>query len=56
MPVLVALIISVVIWLAVWSFGVKAIDGLLAVLLLFLLPATAWMIAAPFVRKQLGRE
>ena len=56
MPVLIALIVSVVFWLAVWSFGIKAFDGLLIALLLFILPATAWQIAAPFVRKQLGRE
>ena len=56
MPVLYALIGSVVVWLVVWSLGFKAFDGFMLVLLLLILPATAWMIAAPFVRKQLGRE
>ena len=55
MSVIVALTVGLVIWIAAWAFGVKAIDAFLITIALTTTAAAA-RIAAPFVRQQLGKE
>ena len=49
---LVAFTTGLVIWLVMWSLGVKAFDAFMITILLTLLAAT-WRIMAPFVHRLL---
>jgi hypothetical protein len=55
MGILVTLTVGLVLWVAAWSLGVHAFDGLMAVAALVIVAFTAHLLA-PFVRRQLGRE
>jgi uncharacterized membrane protein len=50
--VLVALTVGLVIWIALWSLGVKSFDAFMITALLVVVAATA-RIAEPFVRERL---
>ena len=47
---LVAFTVGLVIWLVMWSLGVKAFDAFLVTVLLTLIAAT-WRVTAPFVHR-----
>jgi hypothetical protein len=53
MVTLVALTAGLVVWIVVWAIGVKPFDAFLLTLL-FVLPAAAWQIYGPGIRKLLG--
>jgi len=53
--ILVTLAVGLVFWLTGWALGAKAFDTFLVTVLL-LVGASAAHIAAPFVRRRLGRE
>ena len=55
MSVLVALTVGLVIWIAAWSFGIKAFDAFLIPVALVVAAATA-RIVSPFVNQLMGRE
>ena len=55
MIVLIALVAGMVFWIAGWALGLKSFDAFM-VCALFLLTAFAIRTAAPFVKRQLGRE
>ena len=50
---LVALTIGLVAWILLWAIGVKPFDSFL-VTLLILLPAVAWQIFSPGIKRLLG--
>jgi hypothetical protein len=52
MPVFVATVVGLAIWIILWTFNVKAIDGFLLVIAFSLTAAVAHM-AAPYVRNLL---
>jgi hypothetical protein len=55
MTVLWALLVGLVIWIALWSIGVKSLDAFLITLGL-VVAATAWRLFKPFLEQQLGRS
>jgi hypothetical protein len=54
MMTMVALTVGLVAWIVLWAIGVKSFDAFL-VTLLILLPAAAWQIFGPGVKKLLGQ-
>jgi hypothetical protein len=54
MATLVALTAGLVAWIVLWSIGVKPFDSFL-VTLLFVVPAAAWQIYGPAIKKMLGQ-
>ena len=50
----VALTVGLVAWIVLWAIGVKAFDAFLVTLLIFL-PAAAWQIFAPGLKKLMGQ-
>jgi hypothetical protein len=54
MATLVALTVGLVAWIVLWSVGVKPFDAFL-VTLLILLPAAAWQIFGPGIKKMFGQ-
>jgi hypothetical protein len=55
MMTLVALTVGLVAWIVLWAFGAKPFDGFL-VTLVILLPAAAWQIFGPGIKKLLGQS
>ncbi|HEX4733020.1 MAG TPA: hypothetical protein VH247_01300 [Thermoleophilaceae bacterium] len=53
MSTLVALTVGLVAWIVLWALGAKPFDAFL-VTLLILLPAAAWQIFGPGIKKLLG--
>jgi hypothetical protein len=53
MATLVAFTIGLVAWIVLWALGAKPFDAFL-VFLLILLPAAAWQIFGPGIKKMLG--
>jgi hypothetical protein len=53
MATLVALTVGLVVWLVAWSVGVKPFDAFLLTLL-FVVPAAAWQIFGPGIKKLFG--
>jgi hypothetical protein len=53
MTTIVAFTVGLVAWILLWAIGWKPVDAFL-VALLFLLPAAAWQIFGPGVKKMLG--
>jgi hypothetical protein len=53
MTTLVALTVGLVVWILLWALGTKPVDSFL-VLLLILLPAAAWQIFGPGIKKMIG--
>lgn len=53
MSTLVALAVGLVAWIVLWALGAKPFDAFL-VTLLILLPAAAWQIFSPGIKKMLG--
>jgi hypothetical protein len=54
MTTLVALTVGLVAWIVLWAVGAKPFDGFL-VTLLILLPAAAWQIFGPGIKKLMGQ-
>ncbi|MFL5842732.1 MAG: hypothetical protein ACJ77Z_19975 [Thermoleophilaceae bacterium] len=54
MATLVALTIGLVVWIVAWAIGVKPFDAFLLTLL-FVVPAAAWQIFGPGIKKMLGQ-
>jgi hypothetical protein len=54
MPTLVAFTFGLVVWIVVWAIGVSAFDAFLLVFV-FVLPAAAWQIFGPNLKKMLGQ-
>jgi hypothetical protein len=54
MATLVAFTAGLCVWIAVWAIGVKPFDAFLLVLL-FVLPAAAWQIYGPGIKRMLGQ-
>ncbi|HEX6712061.1 MAG TPA: hypothetical protein VF066_01705 [Thermoleophilaceae bacterium] len=55
MATLVALTVGLVAWIILWAIGAKPFDGFL-VTLVILLPAAAWQIFGPGIKKLLGQS
>jgi hypothetical protein len=53
MTTLVALAVGLVAWIILWAIGAKPFDAFL-VTLLILLPAAAWQIFGPGIKKMFG--
>jgi Mn2+/Fe2+ NRAMP family transporter len=53
MTTLVALTVGLVVWIVAWAVGVKPFDAFLLTLL-FVVPAAAWQIFGPGIKKMLG--
>ena len=53
MGVIVALTAGMVVWIVFWALGVKPIDSFL-LLILIVLPAGAWHVFGPGIKKLLG--
>jgi hypothetical protein len=53
MATLVALTAGLVVWIVGWAIGIKPFDSFLLTLL-FVVPAAAWQIFAPGIKKMLG--
>jgi hypothetical protein len=53
MGTLVAGAAGLVLWIILWSIGIKPFDALLAGLLIFL-PAAAWHVFGPGIKKLMG--
>ena len=54
MAVIVSLTVGLCIWIVAWAIGVKAFDAFLLTVLI-VLPAAAWQIYGPYVKKLLGQ-
>lgn len=54
MMTMVALTVGLVAWIILWAIGAKPFDGFL-VTLAILLPAAAWQIFGPGIKKMLGQ-
>jgi hypothetical protein len=54
MTTLVALTFGLVVWIVLWGIGGNVFDGFL-VTLVILLPAAAWQIFGPGIKKMLGQ-
>ncbi len=55
MGVVIAFTAGLLVWMAAWSFGVKAIDAFLITIAITLAAVTARTVM-PFLKEQLGRE
>ena len=55
MVTLVATTAGLVVWIVFWALGVKPIDSFLLALVI-ILPAAAWQIFGPGIKKLLGAE
>ena len=55
MAVLWALIVGLVIWISLWSIGVKSFDAFM-IMAALVLAATAYRLFKPFLDQQLGRS
>jgi hypothetical protein len=53
MTTLVALTVGLCAWIILWALGAKPFDGFL-VCLLILLPAVAWQVFGPGIKKMVG--
>jgi predicted PurR-regulated permease PerM len=54
MASLVALTVGLVAWIVLWAVGVKPFDAFLVTLLIFL-PAAAWQVFSPGIKKMTGQ-
>jgi hypothetical protein len=54
MTTLVALTFGLVVWIFIWAIGGNPFDGFL-VTLVILLPAAAWQIFGPGIKRMLGQ-
>jgi hypothetical protein len=54
MVTLVALTVGLVVWIVVWALGVKSFDAFLLTLLI-VVPAAAYQVFAPGIKKMLGQ-
>jgi hypothetical protein len=54
MATLVALTVGLVAWILLWAIGWKPVDAFL-VTLVILLPAAAWQIFGPGIKKMMGQ-
>lgn len=54
MMTLVALAVGLVAWIILWSIGAKPFDAFL-VTIVILLPAAAWQVFGPGIKKMLGQ-
>jgi hypothetical protein len=54
MTTLVALTVGLVAWIILWAIGAKPFDAFL-VALLIVLPAAAWQVFGPGIKKMLGQ-
>jgi hypothetical protein len=54
MTTLVALTIGLCAWIILWAIGAKPFDGFL-VAMTILLPAAAWQVFGPGIKKMLGQ-
>jgi hypothetical protein len=54
MTTLVALTVGLVAWITLWAIGAKPFDAFL-VALLIVLPAAAWQVFGPGIKKMLGQ-
>ncbi len=52
MQVFVATVAGLVVWIVLWAFDVKALDGFMLTLVIVLSATVAWM-AGPFIRNML---
>jgi predicted PurR-regulated permease PerM len=52
MQIFVATVVGLAIWIILWAFDVKAIDGFLLAIAIILSATVAWM-AGPYVRRML---
>ena len=52
MQIFVATVVGLAIWIILWAFDVKALDGFLLTIAIILSATVAWM-AGPFVRRML---
>ena len=55
MMTLVAMTVGLVAWIILWALGAKPFDAFL-VFLVILLPAAAWQIFGPGIKKMLGQS
>lgn len=55
MMTLVALTIGLVAWIILWAIGTKPFDAFLLTLLI-VLPAAAWQVFGPGIKKMLGQS
>jgi hypothetical protein len=55
MATLVALTVGLVVWIVVWAVGAKAFDAFLLTILI-VLPAAAWQVFGPGIKKMLGQS
>ena len=55
MMTLVAMTLGLLAWIILWALGAKPFDAFL-VFLLILLPAAAWQIFGPGIKKMLGQS
>jgi hypothetical protein len=55
MATLVALTAGLAVWIVAWAIGVKPFDAFLLTLL-FVVPAAAWQIFGPGIKKMLGQS
>lgn len=54
MAVLVSLTVGLCVWIVVWAIGVKPFDAFLLTFLI-VLPAAAWQVYSPYVKRLLGQ-
>ena len=55
MTTLVALTVGLVAWIVLWAIGAKPFDAFLVTLLIFL-PAAAWQVFGPGIKKLMGQS
>ena len=55
MTTLVALTFGLAVWILLWALGTKPIDAFL-VTLVIVIPAAAWQIFGPGIKKALGQD
>lgn len=55
MTSLVALTVGLVAWIVLWAIGAKPFDAFLVTLLIFL-PAAAWQVFGPGIKKLMGQS
>ncbi len=54
MTTLVALTFGLVVWIVVWALGARSMDAVLLCVLI-VLPAAAWQVFGPGIKKMLGQ-
>ena len=47
---------ALVVWVVMWSFGVKALDSFLVGLFVFIVPATGWTMIKPWFERTVLRR